>query len=394
MELSLFNVKDGYLEALCRGLRSGFLTADDYRKMGMADTLEDLRSVLEDSDYGSFLQDEPVPLAVTTIVLKCRERMADDFRYLRSQACGPLEKFLDFITVEKMIDNTVGLIQGTLNRKSAQELLVRVDPLGWFPEMQLIGTMDFTASYDDLYRTLLIDTPLGGYFEQYLESLQSSEGSEGRTMADVGSIMSEADIELMRNWLKRAWLEDFFDFCDQLGGSTREVMTHILKSEADFRVLLVTLNSLNTTLGASSQLQDRNALYPSFGYLYPEGTDRIRKSWNDNTVRAALESFPKYASMYEECKAYYIKDPGIEMEAVGGAASARLGVRSLEDVLYAETVKLAEMAFEQQFHYGVFYAYVKLKEQEIRNIQWIAEMILMNRKDHLDAIVPIFASRG
>lgn len=63
-------------------------------------------------------------------------------------------------------------------------------------------------------------------------------------------------------------------------------------AEADFRVLSVTLNTINTPLGTTSRLQDRNALYPSFGYLYPDGTDRIRKAWNDVTVRAALEPFP------------------------------------------------------------------------------------------------------
>merc|ERR1712151_912012 len=116
----------------------------------------------------------------------------------------------------------------------------------------------------------------------------------------------------------------------------------------DFRVLLVTLNALNTDLSTESKLQDRNALYPSFGYLYPEGTKELRKVWNETTVRAALEPYAKYLHL-----------------------------------------------FEQQYHFGVFYAWVKLREQEIRNIRWIANMVILNTKDHIDdTIVPIFQPRA
>lgn len=97
---------------------------------------------------------------------------------------------------DKMVDNMVGLIQGALNRKPAEELLARADPLGFFSEMRAIAQMDFSASYEELYRSLLVDTPVGKYFEVFLanSAAQATVDGAGHTISQVEHIMTEADI--------------------------------------------------------------------------------------------------------------------------------------------------------------------------------------------------------
>merc|ERR1719352_596729 len=114
----------------------------------------------------------------------------------------------------------------------------------------------------------------------------------------------------MKATLKKAWLEDFFGFIQTLGGTSLEIMGDILKKEADYRVLLVTLNALNTTMSTESKLQDRNSLYPNFGYLYPEGVKELRKAWNETIVRTALEPYSKYLALYDQVKSFYEAEGG------------------------------------------------------------------------------------
>mmetsp|Transcript_15623 Transcript_15623/g.31650 ORF Transcript_15623/g.31650 Transcript_15623/m.31650 type:complete len:397 (+) Transcript_15623:106-1296(+) len=396
MELSGFNVNHGFCEALVRGLRCGFLSVEDYRRLGTSDTLEDMRSALEETDYGTFLQDEPSPLLVSTISKKCYEKLADEFRYVKAQTVEPLTTFMDFIAREKMIDNVCMIIQGALNNKAPVELLEKIHPLGVFENMKTImsETFDVQGGFEDVYRIFLVDTPIGPYFEEYLkEADDRREGSLGNVeTSQVGGILTKQDLEMMKAALKKAWLEDFNSFCQGLGGTTAEVMGHMLKMEADFRVLLVTLNALNTNLSTEQKLQERNSLYPNFGYLYPEGTKELRKVWNETTIRAALDppNYSKYLQLFDQVKQFY------DAERSEGTARAGMGgVQSIEDLIYAECVQMYEMAFEQQYHFGVFYAWVKLREQEIRNIRWAGDMIILNKKDEIDTtVVKIFQPRS
>jgi V-type H+-transporting ATPase subunit d len=63
----------------------------------------------------------------------------------------------------------------------------------------------------------------------------------------------------------------------------------------------------------------------------------------------------------------------------------------LDKLLYEEEIKKCVDCYEQQFHYGVFYAYMKLREQEIRNIMWVSECVAQDQKTRInDGIVFLF----
>lgn len=93
-----------------------------------------------------------------------------------------------------------------------QELLEKCHPLGMFDS---IATLAVAQNMRELYRLVLVDTPLAPYF------------SENLTHEDL----DDMNIEIMRNTLYKAYLDDFAEFCQSLGSTTAEIMGDLLSFE-------------------------------------------------------------------------------------------------------------------------------------------------------------------
>lgn len=57
-----------------------------------------MRLQLGATDYGTLLQNEPSPIATSTISERLTQRLVEEFNYIRANAVEPLSKFLDYIT--------------------------------------------------------------------------------------------------------------------------------------------------------------------------------------------------------------------------------------------------------------------------------------------------------
>ncbi|KAJ5103565.1 ATPase V0/A0 complex subunit C/D [Penicillium argentinense] len=364
MEGLFFNVNGGYVEGIVRGYRNSLLSGQNYSNLTQCESIDDVKLQLGPS-YGDFLASLPPNPSTSALAGKMTDKLVSEFRYLIAQSTGSTAKFLEYLTYGYMIDNIALLITGTLHERDTRELLERCHPLGWFETLPVLCV---ATNIEELYNSVLIETPLAPYFKGSLSHHD----------------LDELNIEIVRNTLYKNYLEDFFNFVnthpDFAGSPTQDVMSEILQFEADRRSINITLNSFGTELSK----QERRKLYPEFGKLYPEGSLMLSRAEDVEGVALAVSAVADYKLFFD---AVGLSQGGSGLGGMGGGPADG---KSLEDLFYQKEMEMSKLVFTRQFTPAVVYGWMKLKEQEIRNVTWISECIAQNQKERIGNFISVF----
>ncbi|CAP92536.1 H(+)-transporting V0 sector ATPase subunit d [Penicillium rubens] len=364
MEGLFFNVNGGYVEGIVRGYRNSLLSGQNYSNLTQCETIDDVKLQLAPS-YGDFLASLPPNPSTSDLASRMTDKLVAEFKYLFAQATGSSAKFLEYMTYGYMIDNIALLITGTLHERDTRELLERCHPLGWFETLPVLCV---ATNIEELYNSVLIETPLAAYFKGSLSHQD----------------LDELNIEIVRNTLYKNYLEDFYNFInthpDFSGTPTQDVMAEVLQFEADRRSINITLNSFGTEL---TKLE-RRKLYPEFGKLYPEGSLMLSRAEDVEGVALAVSAVADYKAFFDAV--------GLSQgsSGLGGMGGGPADGKSLEDMFYQKEMDLSKLVFTRQFTPAVVYAWMKLKEQEIRNVTWISECIAQNQKERIGNFISVF----
>lgn len=203
---------------------------------------------------------------------------------------------------------------------------------------------------------MLVDLPVGVYFRKFLNEVTAGAASDENVEIDtkfIAEVMKDYSLQQIQLRVKKIWLHEFYDFCTtKLNGVSQEMMRDLLKFESDLMTIQVIENSRNYSqlVSARGREAERKKYISKVGYLYPDRSERLSNVQDFKSLVAALEATP-YEGMLKQVST-----------SEEGRHEAESSGATIDEVMLVESSRKFSLAFEDGFHYGCFYAYLKLKE--------------------------------
>ena len=218
--------------------------------------------------------------------------------------------------------------------------------------------------------------PVGEYFRKFIDAItdhlkneQGGEKNERITVDEISQMINDNSASEIKVMLKKIWLVSFHRWImANCNGGTKEQMDELLKAESDWETLQIIYNSFSRPEMNDAKGQAmRKKFFNTLGYLYPDRSQSLQDSKDFKEFQDRLQG-----SFYYD---YFQRVPEPKAGADGPEIMENI---TIDDLQKRDLSKRYSLGFFGQFHYGVFYSFLKLKELEIANIVQLSEIFAIN----------------
>jgi len=367
------NIEDGYTESCVRGLSKSFLREEHYQQLVSCNSLEEFKLVLDETDYGKYIiMNDGGRLDSIELKQRLYLKLRDEIEYLMGNATDGLSVFLQKMMHFYQIENVIAFISGVKNNQDPGITKKALNPLGEFNGLKSVSSFA-SDDFVSLFQDILIDLPVGEYFRKFIDAITdhlkgeqgNDRGNDRITVDEITQMINDNSASEIKVMLKKIWLISFHRWImAECNDGTKEVMDELLKAESDWETLQIIYNSFTRADMSDAKGQGmRKKYFNNLGHLYPGRTKKLQecKDYSDFKDSLTGTTYHDYFGRIPEPKAG--QDGPEIMEDV-----------TIDDCQKKDLSRRYSMGFFGQFHYGVFYSYLKLKELEIANIVQLSEI--------------------
>ena len=241
---------------------------------------------------------------------------------------------ISFFIESYKIQNFFFLLSSKEYDSDLESSFQKIEPLGYFNELD---TLKFCVDMDEVYLYCVKNTFLSNYCEPEM----------------FAKSLGDNDFSVLSTEVRKRHIEKY-------AKTTKTSFLKLLKLEGDKHNLDIVLSTLETDVDRHQKLRWMTNV-TSFPQPVCEALARVTEA---EELQMALGRVRGYRTLYQE-----LRDSDLETAFLRREIDAYLS------------------AFEIFNDVTSLYAYLKLKEQEIRNILWVAECVVSGKRDILDEML-------
>ncbi|CAD26456.2 VACUOLAR ATP SYNTHASE SUBUNIT AC39 [Encephalitozoon cuniculi GB-M1] len=313
----------GYIISEINGKKEEMLKEEDYNALKRCENLEEVAIKLSKT-YRSLSEG----IAYTKPELKKRllETLKADFDHYRDVEDKGIRTILDYYMDFHKIQNFFYLLQCKLQDPNLGRSFEKIE-IGDFSALR---TIKFSNNMDDVQRYCMENS----FLKKFEERVRFKKEFSANNFQVLQTLFFKFHIE-----------ETYRNLNDDM-----EHMREILRLEGDRQIIEIAMNTLNS---------------------------------KDLVGRKRMSLFPDVHSMDLRTRELLSHVEGLEdMKSV---LSTRYNFdKDISNVLIRAELQKYQESFSMYGDLSCVYSYFKIKEQEIKNILWVAECIIQNRRDAMD----------